>query len=188
MEKDHAAGARCTGGNPLAVPLDAIYMQKAAGKRNRQIHKAAINKGGKRNLNQSPKYAFGFQLFDRVQMPDGRRGVIFGRRLSGSFDVRALDGAKLFAGAGCKKLKPLEKRKAILTERGVRLPPQPKGRGICRITTVKIENVNINRHEKCCVQNISTSKALSESGTGLTILELNYTAFHINPYEALLHH
>jgi N6-L-threonylcarbamoyladenine synthase len=104
-------------------PLDAIYIQKAAGKRNRQIHKAAINKGGKRKLNQSPKYAFGFQLFDRVQMPDGRKGFIFGRRSSGSFDVRTLDGAKLSAGISCKKLKPLEKRKATLTERSMRLPP-----------------------------------------------------------------
>ncbi|MDR1538363.1 MAG: HNH endonuclease, partial [Clostridiales bacterium] len=123
LEKDHAVDERCTGGNPLAIPLDAIYMQKAAGKRNRQIHKATINKGGKRKLNQSPKYVFGFQLFDRVQMPDGRKGFIFGRRLRGSFDIRKLDGTKLSAGIGRKKLKPLEKRKTILTERSMRLPP-----------------------------------------------------------------
>ncbi|MDR1537057.1 MAG: HNH endonuclease, partial [Clostridiales bacterium] len=83
LEKDHAVDARCISGNPLAVPLDAIYMQKAVRKRNRQIHKAAVSKGGKRKLNQSPKYVFGFQLFDRVQMPDGRKGFIFGRRSSG---------------------------------------------------------------------------------------------------------
>ncbi|MDR1540868.1 MAG: hypothetical protein LBU32_23265 [Clostridiales bacterium] len=29
LEKDHAAGARCAGGNPLAVPLDVVYMRKA---------------------------------------------------------------------------------------------------------------------------------------------------------------
>ncbi|MDR1539194.1 MAG: HNH endonuclease, partial [Clostridiales bacterium] len=116
--------ARCISGNPLAVPLDAIYMQKAAGKRNRQIHKAAVNKGGKRKLNQSPKYVFGFQLFGRVQMPDGRKGFIFGRRSSGSFDVRTLDGAKLSAGISCKKLNLLSGRTAILTEKeGMRLPP-----------------------------------------------------------------
>ncbi|MDR1537128.1 MAG: hypothetical protein LBU32_03875 [Clostridiales bacterium] len=104
------------------MPLDAIYMQKAAGKRNRQIHKATVNKGGKRKLNQSPKYVFGFQLFDRVQMPDGRKGFIFGRRSSGSFDVRALDNEKISVGISCKKLKTLEKRKTILMERGMRLP------------------------------------------------------------------
>jgi N6-L-threonylcarbamoyladenine synthase len=123
LEKDHAVDARCISGSPLAVPSDVVYMQKAVRKRNRQIHKAAINKGGKRKLNQSPKYAFGFQLFDKVQMPDGRKGFIFGRRLSGSFDVRTLDGAKLSAGISRKKLKPLEKRKTILTERSMRLPP-----------------------------------------------------------------
>jgi N6-L-threonylcarbamoyladenine synthase len=98
LEKDHAVDAGCTGGSPLAAPLEAIYMQKAAGKRNRQIHKATAGKGGKRKLNQSPKYAFGFQLFGRVQMPDGRKGFVFGRRSSGSFDVRPLDGEKSGAG------------------------------------------------------------------------------------------
>ncbi|MDR1536782.1 MAG: hypothetical protein LBU32_02080 [Clostridiales bacterium] len=98
-------------------------MQKAVRKRNRQIHKAAINKGGKRKLNQSPKYVHGYQLFDRVQLPDGRKGFIFGRRSSGSFDVRSLDGERLSAGISRKKLKPLEKRKTILTERSMRLPP-----------------------------------------------------------------
>jgi N6-L-threonylcarbamoyladenine synthase len=87
------------------------------------LHKATINKCGKRKLNQAPKYVHGHQLFDRVQMPDGRKGFIFRRRSSGSFGVRALDGAKLSEGTGCKKHKPLEKRKTILTERGVRLPP-----------------------------------------------------------------
>ncbi|MDR1541149.1 MAG: hypothetical protein LBU32_24770 [Clostridiales bacterium] len=49
-------------------------------------------------------------------MPDRRRGFIFGRRASGSFDVRTLDGGKISAGASYKKLKPLIKRTAILTE------------------------------------------------------------------------
>jgi N6-L-threonylcarbamoyladenine synthase len=123
LEKDHAAGARCTGGNPKSIPLDANYMQKVAGKRNRQLHKATINKGGKRRLNQSPKYAHGCRLFGRVQMPGGRKGFILGRSSSGSFNVRALDGTRLSAGIRRKKPEPLEKRKAILAERGVRLPP-----------------------------------------------------------------
>ncbi|MDR1540539.1 MAG: hypothetical protein LBU32_21575 [Clostridiales bacterium] len=96
-------------------------MRKATGKRNRQIHKTTINKGGKRKLNQSPKHAFGFQLFDRVQMPDGRRGFAFGRRLRGGFDIRALDGTRLSAEISCKKLKRLGK--TILTERSMRLLP-----------------------------------------------------------------
>ncbi|MDR1538471.1 MAG: hypothetical protein LBU32_10840 [Clostridiales bacterium] len=94
-------------------------MQKAVRRRNRQIHKTTINKGGERKLNQSPKHAFGFQLFDRVQMPDGRRGFAFGRRLRGGFDIRALDGTRLSAEISCKKLKSLGK--TILTERSMRL-------------------------------------------------------------------
>jgi N6-L-threonylcarbamoyladenine synthase len=124
LEKGHAVDARCISGNPKSIPLDAIYMQKAVRKRNRQIHKATINKGGKRKLNQSPKYVHGYQLFDRVQMPGGRKGFIFGRRSSGSFDVRTLDGTKLSAGISCRKLNLLSRRTAILTEKeDMRLPP-----------------------------------------------------------------
>jgi N6-L-threonylcarbamoyladenine synthase len=60
---------------------------------------------------------FGFQLFDKVRMPDGREGFVFGRRLSGSFDIRTLDGERLSAGISCKKLRRLECRKTILNER-----------------------------------------------------------------------
>jgi N6-L-threonylcarbamoyladenine synthase len=124
LEKDHAVDARCISGNPKSIPLDAIYMQKASGKRNRQLYKAAINKGGKRKLNQAPKYVFNFHLFDRVQMPDRRKGFgfVFGRRSSGIFDVRTLDGEKLSAGISYKKLKPLTGRASIPTEK--------KGRGV----------------------------------------------------------
>jgi hypothetical protein len=72
-----------------------------------------------RKLNQSPRYVFGYQLFDRVRMLDGQEGFVFGRRASGSFDIRKLDGTKLSAGISYKKLKQLEKRKTILVEREV---------------------------------------------------------------------
>ncbi|MDR0999488.1 MAG: hypothetical protein LBL96_01585 [Clostridiales bacterium] len=84
---------------------------------NRQLHKATILKGGIRKANQTPKYVHGFQLFDKVRMPDEREGFVFGRRSSGSFDIRTLDGQRLSAGISCKKLKLLESRNAILTER-----------------------------------------------------------------------
>ncbi|MDR0999871.1 MAG: hypothetical protein LBL96_03580, partial [Clostridiales bacterium] len=91
--------------------------QKAVRRHNRQLHKATILKGGIRKANQTPKYVHGFQLFDKVRMPDGREGFVFGRRSSGSFDIRTLDGQKLSAGISCKKLKQLESRNTILTER-----------------------------------------------------------------------
>ena len=41
---------------------------------------------------------------------------MFGRRSSGSFDIRKLDGARLNAGVSYKKLKFLEAKKTFLTE------------------------------------------------------------------------
>ena len=39
---------------------------------------------------------------------------IFGRRKSGQFDLRKLDGTKINASVSYKKLKLLEKRKTLL--------------------------------------------------------------------------
>ena len=80
---------------------------------NRQIHKCKINKGRKRKLNQTPKFVFGYQLFDRVKCK-GEEGFVFGRRSSGGFDVRKLNGEKISSNINCKKLKQLESRKALL--------------------------------------------------------------------------
>ena len=116
LTKEHCVDARCISGNTFAIPVNALYFQKAVRTHNRQIHKATINKGGMRKLNQAPKYVFGYQLFDKVKISDGKEGFIFGRRSSGSFDIRMLNGEKLSAGISYKKLKPLAKRTAILTE------------------------------------------------------------------------
>jgi hypothetical protein len=74
-----------------------------------------ISKGGKRKLNQAPRYVKGFQLFDKVKF-EGQECFIFGRRSSGYFDLRNLDGKKIHASANYKNLKCLEKRASTLTE------------------------------------------------------------------------
>jgi hypothetical protein len=117
LNKTHAIDARCISGNPTAIPTKNRYHQKATRKRNRQIHKATISKGGVRKLNQAPKYVFGYQMFDKV-ICNGVVCFIFGRRTSGYFDARVLDGTRVSAGISHKKLTLLEKRKTILTERG----------------------------------------------------------------------
>ena len=99
--------------------MEVLYIQKAIRTRNRQIHKATISKGGIRKLNQAPKYVFGFQLYDKV-LYKGKECFIFGRRSSGSFDILTLDGTKISPGVSHKKLKLLEKRKTILTERVIK--------------------------------------------------------------------
>lgn len=119
LPKTHYTDALCISGNPLAKPLEVLYIQKAIRTRNRQIHKATISKGGIRKLNQAPKYVFGFQLYDKV-LYKGKECFIFGRRSSGSFDIRTLDGTKISPGVSHKKLKLLEKRKTILTERVIK--------------------------------------------------------------------
>ena len=116
LPKSHYIDARCISGNPMAKPLDYIFYQKKVRCHNRQIHKNTINKGGYRKLNQASKYVKGFQLFDKV-LYNNKECFIFGRRSSGSFDVRFLDGTKLSAGVSYKKLKLLEKRKSYLIER-----------------------------------------------------------------------
>ena len=64
-------------------------------------------------MNQTPKFVFGYQLFDRV-MCLGQEGFIFARRSSGSFDIRKLNGEKIRQNINHKKLKHLESRKALL--------------------------------------------------------------------------
>lgn len=117
LPKVHYIDARCISGNPTSKPIDnVVYYQKKVRCHNRQIHKSTILKGGYRKFNQAPKYVFGYQLFDKV-LYNNQECFIFGRRSSGSFDVRLLDGTKLSAGVSYKKLKLLEKRKSYLIER-----------------------------------------------------------------------
>ena len=80
---------------------------------NRQIHKCNINKGGKRKLNQTPKYVFGYKLFDKV-LCLGQEGFIFARRSSGYFNIRKLNGEKIHAGISYKKIKLLEHNNSML--------------------------------------------------------------------------
>ena len=58
----------------------------------------------------------GFRLFDKVRFK-GIECFIFGRRKTGSFDIRKLDGTKISTGVTFRKLKFLEPRKTLLTER-----------------------------------------------------------------------
>lgn len=93
-----------------------MYFWKCVRKNNRQLHKATISKGGKRKSNKAPRLVKGFQLFDKV-IYEGQECFIFGRRSSGYFDLRLLDGAKVHASASWKKLKRVEYAQTLLCER-----------------------------------------------------------------------
>ena len=74
-----------------------------------------ILKGGVRRANKSPRYVFGFQLFDKATFC-GRECFIFGRRVSGRFDIRKLDGTTINTGINHKNLTLVEKAKTILIQ------------------------------------------------------------------------
>lgn len=115
IAKTHCADAFCIAGNLDAKRLGHYYFQKQVRRHNRQIHKLTILKGGVRKRNQTPYEVKGFRLFDKV-LCQGQEAFIFGRRSSGYFDVRLLDGTKLSAGISWKKLRLLEKRTTFLTQ------------------------------------------------------------------------
>lgn len=58
---------------------------------------------GIRKENKAPRYLLGYQLFDKV-LHEGQECFVFGRRTSGYFDLRKLDGTKVSASASYKKL------------------------------------------------------------------------------------
>lgn len=117
LPKDHYVDARCISGNPTAKPLGYYFYQKKVRCQNRQIHKANFLKGGRKKLNQAPFLVKGFRLFDLVEYQK-ELYYIFGRRSSGSFDIRKLDGTKVNKGSiNCKYLRLIATRKSILTEK-----------------------------------------------------------------------
>ena len=131
IAKSHSADTFCIAGNLGAERLGEFFFQKQTRRNNRQIHKLSILKGGLRKRNQAPFEVNGFRLFDKIACK-GEEGFIFGRRSSGSFDVRKLDGTRISAGISYKKLRLLEKRQTYLTEirKEEALPSLREGRGL----------------------------------------------------------
>ena len=113
IKKSHTSDAFVIAKNLDAKRLDKHLLIVPKRQHNRQIHKCTINKDGIRKLNQTPKYVFGYKLFDKV-LCLGQEGFIFGRRSSGYFDIRKLNGEKIHAGISYKKIKLLERSNSML--------------------------------------------------------------------------
>jgi RRXRR protein/HNH endonuclease len=122
LEKSHLIDARCISTHPCAISDGTWYLIKCVRRNNRQLHKATIRKGGKRQRNTAPKYVHGFRLFDCVRY-ENATCFVFGRRCSGYFDLRTLNGTKIHASASCKKLTMVQKASALLVERRAAFPP-----------------------------------------------------------------
>lgn len=116
LPKDHFIDARCISGHPDATSGGTVFYQKKVRCHNRQIHKQKILKGGIRKRNQAPYLVKGFRLFEKVKY-HGKQYFIFGRRSSGFFDIRTLDGTKVNKGSvSCKKIRSLDMPRSYLTE------------------------------------------------------------------------
>lgn len=129
LKKSHMLDARCISGNPLTIPIEEMFFIKQVRKNNRQLHKANTLKGSIRKKNKAPYLVKGFRLFDKVLF-DGQECFIFGRRATGYFDLRLLDGVKVHASANYKKLVLLEKAKSLLIERKDGAPPMTEVTGL----------------------------------------------------------
>ena len=88
------------------------YLIKQFRKQNRKLHKGARS----HIKNTAPRYIKGFKRYDKV-LYNGQECFIFGRRSTGYFDLRKLDGTKIHASANYKKLKLLERATTFLIER-----------------------------------------------------------------------
>lgn len=113
IAKTHISDAFVVTNNFDAARLEKSLLMIPKRQHNRQIHKCKINKGGKRKLNQVPKYMFGYQLFDRI-ICKGQEGFVFGRRSKEGFNIRKLDGEIINPNIDYRKLKHIEFRKPVL--------------------------------------------------------------------------
>ncbi len=115
LEKEHYNDAYCIAGNFNAKPLNTFIYQKKVRCHNRQIHKSNLLKGGVKKRNQAPYLVKGFRLFDKVKYQN-TECFIFGRRSSGYFDIRKLDGTKIHSFINYKKLELLNARENFIKE------------------------------------------------------------------------
>jgi hypothetical protein len=123
LPKDHRTDALCITGNPNVQRADVWYKQAFVRKNNRSLQKANLLKGGRRKNNKAEYEVKGFRLFDTV-LYEGRQYIVYGRRRSGFFDIRTLDGEKVNKGSvSCKKLKLVKRASSLLTEKRQAIPP-----------------------------------------------------------------
>ena len=116
IKKSHVNDARCISKHPLAEPCSVCYRTKAIRHHNRQTHKANFSKGSIRKRSQMPYVVEGYRLWDKV-LYKRQECFVSGRRASGSFALRKLDGTVVTNSISFKKLQLLEPATNYLIER-----------------------------------------------------------------------
>lgn len=92
-------------------PRGHVYAAKQVRKQNRKLHKGPHS--GTRNT--AARYIQGFQRYDKVRWK-GQDCFVFGRRTTGYFDLRRLEGAKVAASAKARDCVRLESSRTFLIQ------------------------------------------------------------------------
>ena len=121
LPKEHYIDARCISGNPKAESDGVVFYQKKVRCHNRQIHKFNICKGGNRKANQAAYLVKGFRLFDKVLFKK-EECFITGRRSSGYFVLKKMDGTSINNSTKHADLKLIETAKHYICERRLAIP------------------------------------------------------------------
>jgi len=117
LPKSHANDAFVIAGGCGQERFSGFYRVRQVRKCNRKLFKGARS----HIRNTAERFLHGFQRFDKVLWKE-EECFIFGRRKTGYFDLRKLDGTKVYASARAKDLRLLESFSTMLMER-VRLLP-----------------------------------------------------------------
>ena len=123
LEKRHFIDARVISGNATASSDGVLWHIVARRSHNRKIHKDTILKKGVRKANQAARKVAGYGLNDKV-MYAGQLCYIHGRRSSGYFDIRRLDGTRVHAGIHYRHLTLVERANTnLIYKEVVEVPP-----------------------------------------------------------------
>jgi N6-L-threonylcarbamoyladenine synthase len=112
LAKSHINDAFVIAGGQRQERLSAQLLIKQVRKCNRKLRK-----GDRSHIpNTAPRFLHGFRRYDKVRW-NGHECFVFGRRSSGYFDLRRLDGEKVSASARVADIVLLESARTLLTER-----------------------------------------------------------------------
>ena len=112
LSKSHVNDAFVIANGDMQERSTDVFKMQQVRKCNRKLFKGVRS----HIQNTAPREIFGFRRFDKVRL-NGVDGFIFGRRSTGYFDIRTLDGTKLHASAKYNDLVLLERASTLLTER-----------------------------------------------------------------------
>lgn len=111
LAKSHVNDAYVIAGGTVQERISPFRVKQVR-KCNRKLFK-----GDRSHIrNTAPRLVRGFQRYDKVRF-QGQECFVFGRRSTGYFDLRLLDGTKIHASANAKHIKRLERGNTFLIER-----------------------------------------------------------------------